>query len=135
MASRNGYLLDTNILSALVRDPVGPVSRRIAAAGEQALCTSIIVACELRFSARKKGSKVFLERIDQILSSVEVLPLDQDADECYASLRVGLEQRGTPIGANDMLIAAHALSRELTLVTDNVSEFARVPGLSIENWL
>ena len=66
---------------------------------------------------------------------MDILPLQQPADQCYAELRVALERSGTPIGPNDMLIAAHALALNLILVTANTCEFERVPGLTIENWL
>jgi len=129
------YLLDTNILSSLLKQPSGTVASRIRSVGEDTICTSIIVACELRYGAAKKGSPTLSGKVEQLLSSLEVLPLDEDADGKYAELRTALEKAGTPIGGNDCLIAAHALSLELTLVTDNVSEFARVPGLTVENWL
>ncbi len=129
------YLLDTNILSALVRAPQGPVATRIAADGESAICTSIVVAAELRFGAVKSGSTKLSDRVDAILSALEVLPLEAPVDRHYATLRWALWRRGEPIGPNDMLIAAHALSQGLTVVTANVGEFSRVSGLSVENWL
>ena len=129
------YLLDTNVLSALVRDPQGPVASRIAAVGESAICTSIVVAAELRFGAEKSGSTKLSDRVDAILSALEVLPLEAPVDRHYATLRRALGRRGKPIGPNDMLIAAHALCQGLTVVTANVGEFSRVPGLSVENWL
>lgn len=64
-----------------------------------------------------------------------ILPMEMPADEAYASVRLALEKIGKPIGTNDLLIAAHALALDATLVTDNESEFARIPGLKIENWL
>lgn len=129
------YLLDTNILSSLLKQPSGAVASRICSVGEDAICTSIIVACELRYGAAKKDSPTLSGKVEQLLSTVEVLPLDEDADGKYVELRTALEKTGTPIGANDYLIAAHALSLELTLVTDNIGEFSRVPGLTMENWL
>lgn len=129
------YLLDTNVLSSLIKHPSGPTAERIRAVGEAAVCTSIIVACELRYGAAKKGSRTLTDRVRQLLATLEVLPLGDDVDEKYGALRSTLERAGTPIGGNDYLIAAHALSQGLTLVTDNGAEFARVPGLSVENWL
>lgn len=129
------YLLDTNILSDLIKHPTGVVARRIAAVSEEAVCTSIVVACELRYGAAKKGSPILSEKIEQLLSMIEVLPLEEDADRKYGEIRTALENVGTPIGANDTMIAAHALSQELTLVTNNTSEFSRVVGLKLENWL
>jgi len=133
--AKHRYLLDTNILSSLLRQPSGPVAKQISWIGEEAICTSIIVACELRYGTAKKGSAPLSNKVEQMLSALEVLSLDEDADRKYGELRTALEKAGTPIGANDYLIAAHALSVGLTLVTDNVGEFSRVPGLTIENWL
>ena len=129
------YLLDTNILSDLIRNPAGRAARRLAVVGETTVCTSIVVACELRYGAAKKGSPQLSERVEVILESLEVLPLDKEADRRYAEIRSRLERLGKPIGPNDLLIAAHARALDLTLVTDNVEEFGRVPGLSTEAWL
>jgi tRNA(fMet)-specific endonuclease VapC len=129
------YLLDTNILSDLLRNPGGHAAQRVALVGEATICTSIVVACELRYGALKKGSDRLSERVERVLESLEVLALDKEADRRYAEISHRLEQRGTPIGPNDLLIAAHALALDLTLVTANVDEFARVPRLRVENWL
>jgi tRNA(fMet)-specific endonuclease VapC len=129
------YLLDTNILSNLIRDPAGSVAQRIAEKGEDTVCTSIVVACELRFGSEKKQSASLQMRVEQLLAVLDVLPLDIDTDFHYAEIRVKLEAAGTPIGPNDLLIAAHARSLDLILVSANVREFSRVPGLSVENWL
>ncbi|MBL8225078.1 MAG: type II toxin-antitoxin system VapC family toxin [Chromatiales bacterium] len=129
------YLLDTNIVSALIRDPQGAAAARIAAVGEDTICTSIVVAAELRFGAVKSGSRALKQRVDVILSALEVVPLEPPADEHYGEIRQHLARQGTPIGANDLLIAAHARSLDLALVTANVREFARVPGLRVEDWL
>jgi tRNA(fMet)-specific endonuclease VapC len=129
------YLLDTNSMSDLIRHPGGKVARRFAVVGEPVVCTSIIVACELRFGAAKKDSSELSTRIDQLLASFNVLSLDRESDRHYAEIRAHLVRKGRPIGSNDLLIAAHTLALDLILVTDNVDEFARVPGLSIENWL
>lgn len=99
------------------------------------MCTSIVVACELRFGAMKKGSSELSTRIDELLASFNVLPLDREADRHYAEIRTHLSRTGRFIGSNDLLIAAHTLALDLTLVTANVDEFSRVPGLFIENWL
>jgi len=129
------YLLDTNILSDLVRNPQGVVAAQIAKAGEDGVCTSIIVAAELRYGATKSNAAKLAERIDLILSTLEILPLETPTDRQYAALRHHLTRQGTPIGPNDLLIAAHALASDLTVVTANVGEFSRVPGLKVENWL
>jgi tRNA(fMet)-specific endonuclease VapC len=129
------YLRDTNIVSALVREPQGQVTRQIARFGESKGCTSTIVACELRSGAPKRASPRLTERLEQVLSALPLLALEPGADHRYGELRAELERDGVPIGANDMLIAAHALALGLTLVTDNVSEFQRVKGLAVRNWL
>jgi tRNA(fMet)-specific endonuclease VapC len=129
------YLLDTNILSALIRQPQGPVAAMLARRGYGTVCTSIVVAAELRFGARKLGSSVLSRKVDDLLASLPVLPLEAGVDQTYAESRFQLEQAGTPIGPNDLLIAAQARDLGLTLVTDNVDEFARIAGLRMENWL
>jgi tRNA(fMet)-specific endonuclease VapC len=129
------WMLDTNTLSDLIRNPTGALLRRLSSIEPGAVCTSIIVACELRFGAKRKGSNALSERVEQLLASLTVLPLDEPADQHYADLRVTLERAGTPIGNNDLFIAAHARSRDMTLVTHNTREFERVPGLRVEDWL
>jgi tRNA(fMet)-specific endonuclease VapC len=129
------YLLDTNIVSALVRDPHGPVTRRIAQVGESTVCTSIIVACELRYGAAKKGSARLTQQLEVVLEVVPVLSLEPEVDRRYGELRADLERRGTPIGPNDLLIAAQALALGLIVITDNVHEFRRVQDLEVKNWL
>jgi tRNA(fMet)-specific endonuclease VapC len=129
------YLLDTNILSELVRRPRGRVARRLGREGESSVCTSIVVAAELRYGASKSGSNRLRRQVEQVLSVITVLPLEEPADEAYARLRHDLQGRGTPIGPNDLLIAAHALAAGLTVVTANDREFSRVPNLKVDNWL
>ena len=135
MSGSLAYLLDTNILSDLVRNPQGMAAAQITRAGEDTVCTSIIAAAELRYGAIKSNSAKLAERVDIILSALEILPLETPADHQYASLRHRLTREGTPIGPNDLLIAAHALANDLTVITANVGEFSRVPGLKVENWL
>jgi tRNA(fMet)-specific endonuclease VapC len=129
------WMLDTNALSELIRNPAGPLTQRVARVGTDRICTSVVVACELHFGARRRGSATLTARVEQLLEAMAVLPFDVPADEHYADIRADLERVGTPIGSNDLLIAAHARSLRLTLVTHNVREFARVPGLSVEDWL
>ena len=129
------YLLDTNILSDLVRNPQGLVAQKIAEVGEESICTSIIVAGELRFGANKIGSKRLTTQLNTILSAIEILPLEEPADQRYGELRATLEKRGELIGPNDMLIAAHAQMLDCVVVTANEREFCRVPKLRVENWL
>ncbi|BAC92284.1 type II toxin-antitoxin system VapC family toxin [Gloeobacter violaceus] len=129
------YLLDTNIISNLIRYPGGAVAPHIARVGEDKVCTSIIVAGELRFGAVKKGSTRLSAQLETVLSGLDILPFESPGAQHYATLRAAIERTGAPIGSNDMFIAAHALSLGLILVTGNLREFARVPGLSVENWL
>jgi tRNA(fMet)-specific endonuclease VapC len=129
------YLLDTNIVSSLVRNPQGRVADRIKAMGEQTVCTSIIVAAELRYGITKKASPRLSAQVEAVLAAIDTLPFDSPADECYGSIRTQLELAGTPIGGNDLLIAAQALALDHTLVTDNEKEFSRIDGLRVENWL
>jgi tRNA(fMet)-specific endonuclease VapC len=129
------YLLDTNIVSDITRHPHGHVIKRIAQIGEQNICTSIVVAMELCFGVAKKGSAKLAGQVDSLLEKIDILPLSPPADQHYATLRAQLEKSGTPIGANDMLIAAHALALGCVLVTDNKREFTRIKSLKVENWL
>lgn len=129
------YLLDTNIVSDLVRNPQGKVAQHIRRVGEAHVCTSIIVAAELRYGATKKGSPKLSAQLEAVLSALDVLPFETPADASYGVLRARLEHVGTPIGANDLLIAAHALAVGHTLITDNDREFSRVRDLRSENWL
>lgn len=129
------YLLDTDVLSHLIRNPQGAPARHIARAGEDSICTSVIVAAELRFGAKKLGSIKLTRRIEALLEASNVLDLEPPADEHYASIRRELELRGEPIGPNDLLIAAQALALGLTVVTGNEREFKRVRALNVENWI
>jgi tRNA(fMet)-specific endonuclease VapC len=129
------YLLDTNIVSGLVRNPQGKVAQHIRKVGEAQVCTSIIVAAELRYGAIKKGSPRLSAQLEAVLGALEVLPFEVPADAAYGLLRARLEQDGRPIGANDLLIAAQALSLGYTIITDNEREFAHVEDLRRENWL
>lgn len=129
------YLLDTNVVSDLMRNPGGRVADRLLQVGERQACTSIIVLAELRYGVAKGRSLPLAAQLAAILGGLEVLPFEPPADAAYGELRTQLEQSGRPIGANDMLVAAQALSLGLTLVTANEREFSRVRGLSIENWL
>jgi tRNA(fMet)-specific endonuclease VapC len=129
------YLLDTNIVSELVRNPQGKVAEQILNVGEKKVCTSIIVAAELRYGAEKKQSPRLSAQLQEVLGALEILPFEKPADASYGSLRAQLERAGKPIGANDLLIAAQALALGYTVVTDNEKEFSRVRQLNLENWL
>jgi tRNA(fMet)-specific endonuclease VapC len=121
-------------VSNLVRNPQGRVADRLKAVGEQNICTSIIVAAELRYGTTKKASPRLTAQVEAVLSVIDTLPFDSPADEIYGSIRTQLESVGTPIAGNDLLMAAQALALGHTLVTDNDQEFSRVDGLRVENW-
>jgi tRNA(fMet)-specific endonuclease VapC len=128
------YLLDTNIVSDVVRNPRGRVAEHIARVGEAQVCTSIIVAAELRCGATKRGSPRLARQLEAVLGALNVLPFAAPADAVYGEIRTRLEQIGKPIGGNDLLIAAQALALGYTVVTDNEAEFARIDALLRENW-
>lgn len=128
-------MLDTNIVSDLVRNPQGAVMRHIVRVGPEAVCVSIITAAELRYGCARKGSAKLLANVEAILGSVQILAFDIPADAEYGGIRAELEAAGRPIGPNDLLIAAHAYALGAVLVTANIGEFARVQGLQVENWL
>ena len=129
------FLLDTNIVSDLIRNPQGRIAERIREVGEENICISIVVAAELRYGAAKKASPKLTARVEAVLAVIDTLAFDAPADEIYGSIRTQLELAGTPIGGNDLIIAAQAVALDLTLVTDNEQKFSRVDGLCVENWL
>lgn len=129
------YLLDTNIVSDLInRGRTSAVSAKLDGAGAQ-VCTSLVVAAEIRYGVARKGSALLAERAEAVLRTIPIYALGEPVDRHYAEIRAHLERRGTPIGPNDLLIAAQCRALDLCLITANVGEFARVPGLDIENWL
>lgn len=129
------YLLDTNAMSEMMRGPVNKMTTAIVRVGENAVCTSIVVVSELKFGAAKKGSANLTANLEKVLETIVIEDFKAPADAAYAELRATLEKAGTPIGQMDMLIAAHALALDATLVTANEREFSRVPGLKVENWM
>jgi tRNA(fMet)-specific endonuclease VapC len=129
------YLLDTNVVSDLVRSPQGRVAEHIRKVGEAQVCTSIIVAAELRYGATKKGSPRLTTQLEAVLGALEILPFEVPADTAYGLIRTRLEQAGRPTGGNDLLIAAQVIALGYTIVTDNEREFAHIDNLPRENWL
>lgn len=127
-------MLDTNALSELITHPNGALAQQLNDLDPDAVCTSIVAACELRYCAQRKGSALLTQRVELLLQTINVLPLDTTADEHYADLRATLERNGTSIGNCDLFIAAHARSRGMTLLTSNLREFQQVPGLTVEDW-
>jgi tRNA(fMet)-specific endonuclease VapC len=129
------FMLDTNIISDVIRNPAGKAANAVAREGDGAVCTSIVVASELRYGCARKGSAKLLAKVEELLAEIPVLPLDVPVDAEYGVLRADLEAKGQPIGHNDLFIAAHACTLGTTLVTANVGEFSRIKGLKVENWL
>ena len=128
------YLMDTNVVSGIVREPGGVIARRAAMLETGSIAISVIVAAELRYGAERRGSIRLTRQLEAVLSAIETLPLAEPADRHYGVIRSALEQIGRPIGHNDLLIAAHARALDATLVTNNTREFDRVPGLAVEQW-
>lgn len=129
------YLLDTNILSALAREPQGRIYQTLSERLPDTACTSIVVASEIRFGLQRGASDRVRQQMETLLAAVDILPLEAPADAHYGEIRAHLEKLGQPIGANDLLIAAHARALGLVMVTHNLREFQRVPGLLVEDWL
>jgi tRNA(fMet)-specific endonuclease VapC len=130
------YLLDTNILSDVINSPKGAAAARVrleAIAGNIAI--SIIVVAELRYGYTKIASQRLKDAYEKLFDSIPIEAWEKPFDHVYANIRSELERKGRVIGAMDMLIAAHALATDAVMVTANESEFSRVPGLKIENWL
>lgn len=128
-------MLDTNMVSDLIRNPRGRVAGQLESIGTQAACVSIVTAGELRYGARKRGSTRLSRDVEGALQRIVIIGFEQPADAVYADVRHHLMSTGEPIGPLDFLIAAHALALDLTLVTANIREFSRVPNLRVENWL
>lgn len=128
-------LLDTNICIHIINAKPAAVLQRFRdfRLGDIGLCS--VVAAELAYGVAKSGSVRNRRALDLFLAPLTILPFDEAALWAYGELRAELERRGTPIGALDTLIAAHALSLQATLVTNNLSEFLRVPGLQLDNWV
>ena len=129
------FLLDTNACVDYLTGRYPRVADRIQRTLPADLCVSSIVAAELRYGADNSRYPVQNHsRLDVFLAEVRCLDFDLAASTAYGAIRVALERRGQPVGAHDMLIAAHAISAGAVLVSDNVREFSRVKGLSVENW-
>lgn len=129
------WLLDTNMVSDLMRHPHGVVARRLTSVTGDQVITSVVVACEISFGLARRSSPRLEERWRRLRDVIPVVALGDDVVAAYRGARAALERVGTPISPNDLLLAAHALALDAVVVTDNVREFARVPGLRVENWL
>ena len=129
------YLLDTNVCIDYLGGRYPAVVRRLTEAAPEDLAVSAVSVAELRYGADKsERPRANHARLNALFRELRCVDFDRSAAAAYGRLRSGLERRGKPIGPNDMLIAAQALSRGLVLVTDNVREFRRVPRLKLVNW-
>lgn len=130
------FLLDADVFSAIARQTSTAAARRLAELESGSVAVSVITAAEINFGLDKRpvGAAVAL-RIARLQQVLPVLPLGAHAAPHYGRTRAELERRGTPIGPNDLWLAAHALADDLTVVTGNTRGFTRVPGLKVENWL
>ena len=128
-------MLDTNICIYLIKQKPPEVLARFDDYAVGDIAVSSITAAELWFGVRKSQQPERNQRaLEQFLLPLAVVDFDQAAAETYGRVRAALERQGRPLGPLDMLIAAHALSQQLTLVTNNAGEFERVPDLLVENW-
>jgi tRNA(fMet)-specific endonuclease VapC len=129
------FLLDTNVCVDFLNQRHPSVVERIRGCSPADLCLSSVVVAELRYGAdRSERRAENHDRLDVMTAEIQCLDFDLAAASAYGGIRSHLESKGTPIGPYDMMIAAHALSRGLILVTDNEGEFRRISGLRIENW-
>ena len=129
------YLLDTNICIYVINAKPPQVLERFRREAIGDIGISAITAAELAFGVAKSGSARNRAALEKFLAPLEIVPFDGEAIWHYGETRAGLEKRGLPIGSLDTLIAAHALALGATLVTNNGSEFSRVEGLRVENWV
>lgn len=129
-------MLDTNIASALINQAhSATVSGKLMAYGVDRVCISVITAAEIRFGLANRPSPRLERNVALMFDAIQIVPFEEPADLHYADIRAHLGKAGQLIGPNDLFIAAHALALDLTLVTDNIREFSRVPNLRVENWL
>jgi tRNA(fMet)-specific endonuclease VapC len=129
------YMLDTNLCIRVLRDRPQELRERFNAEAD-ALCISTVMLSELLHGAGKSARPVEnRQEVERFAARLEILPFDADAAAHAAEIRVALERRGQTIGAYDLLIAGHARSRGLVVVTANLGEFGRVEGLRCEDWL
>ena len=130
------YMLDTNICIGLIRQKSPVLIKRLTACTPGEVSVSSITIAELAYGVQKSSQvQQNMVALEQFLLPLEIVDFDQHASLVYGAVRAALERGGNLIGAMDMLIGAHALSLEVTLVTNNTSEFQRIPNLKIEDWM
>ncbi|MDR2093808.1 MAG: type II toxin-antitoxin system VapC family toxin [Azoarcus sp.] len=128
------YLLDTNICIYIINRKPAEVFRHFEGLPVGEVGISSITGAELAYGVEKSGSARNRQALEKFLAPLEIVAFDAEAMNQYGRLRVRLEKQGTPIGPLDMLIAAHAMALGSVLVTNNLREFGRIPGLTLENW-
>ena len=129
------WMLDTDTCSYILREHSTQVLERLDALARDQVTLSTVVCAELRYGAARVKSKKLAATIEAWLALFSIVAWDDEAAQAYARIRAAVEAKGKPIGNLDLLIAAHALARGATLVTNNTRQFAQVPGLRIVNWL
>jgi tRNA(fMet)-specific endonuclease VapC len=130
------YMLDTNICIYLIRKRPIQVIKRLQNINISTICISVITLAELEYGIAKSANKIQNRMaLAEFIAPLEVIVFDEVAASKHGEIRAFLEEKGRPIGAYDLLIAAQAISHNLTLVTNNLREFQRIPGLKLENWV
>ncbi len=130
------FLLDTNICIYISKNPAPSLRAKFEAASAEGVAMSVVSYAELCFGAAKSSrTELVMQGLRELRELVPVLPLTEQAGEIYGKLRRDLERRRLPIGAHDMLIAAHTIALGATLVTNNLGAFHRIPDLKLDNWV
>ena len=130
------YMLDTNICIYVIKKKPEAVLKRFQSLMGNDICISSITLAELEYGVKHSANPAKNQQaLIRFLLLINVLPFDANAATKYGEIREHLQKKGTPIGALDMLIASHAKAEDLILVTNNLKEFERVPGLKVENWI
>ena len=130
------YMLDTNICIYVIKERPRAALEKFNEASNAGICISIVTYAELQYGVERSSSRKLNQRIiNDFTSRLSILDWDAPAAKSYAKIRTQLEKKGTPIGNMDMLIAAHAQSRDMSLVTNNIKEFKRVRNLNCVNWV
>ena len=127
------YMLDTDMASYLIRGDHPEVTAKFTELFEDCVISSI-TAAELKYGAKKRNNRTLTQKVQALCNLMTILSWNEEAADAYAKIRVELENSGTPIGNMDMLIAASAVAEDVTLVTDNIEHFSKIPSLKIENW-
>lgn len=129
------YMLDTNIASFYIKGKSALLDKKMAMVNPNELCISMITQAELYYGLEKANNPVRLTHlVEKFLSQITILDWGDNASRHYAIIRADLEKQGKVIGNMDMLISAHALAENLTIITNNVGEFSRVKGLVVQDW-